>query len=783
MKIALSWLNDYTDIKDISPKDFAHGMTMTGTMVEGYSEMGEGINKVVTGKITKIEKHPNADKLVVCQVDIGGSSIQVITAAPNVFEGAVVPVALDGSDLPGGVKIKKRQMRGLDTEGMFCSVNELNLDPEPADGIMILDDSIPAGIDIKTALDLNDTIVEFEITSNRCDCLSVIGLAREAAVTFGKPFSVKDPSPKGSGDDVNKYASVEVKDPVLCPRYSARVVKNVKIGPSPKWLADRLNASGVRSINNIVDITNYIMLEYGQPMHAFDLSHVAGSKIIVRRAQEGEAMRTLDGQDRVLSEEMLVIADADRAVAVAGVMGAENSEIEDTTTTILFESANFDSASVRRTAKKLGLRTEASSRYEKGLNPEITINAVNRACQLVEQLGCGEVVDGIIDVKGNIAEQAVVDFKPDRINALLGTDLTPEYMIEILEKLEFRIEDGKVYVPYFRNDIEGTADLAEEVARIYGYNEIPDTLLSGETTPGGRNDVQQLEVLIRSSLTGQGFNEITTYSFVDPHEYDKLLMERAKTVTIRNPLGEERSIMRTNTIGSMLDTLSINYNHRNAQAWLFEIGKVYLPVEGEELPQEKKLLTIGMYGECDFYDLKGAVENMYAAMGISSYDIEPLTDNPTFHPGQTAKISLRRRPAAIVGRIHPTVQENYNIGTAAYVAVIDFDMMLESRKVRNKYKPLPKFPATSRDIAVIISDDIPVRKIEDIIRKTKTNIIEEYKLFDVYKGKQVKEGCKSVAYSISFRASDRTLTDAEVNEVMESIVTELKKQLNAELRD
>lgn len=783
MKIALSWLNDYTDIKDISPKDFAHGMTMTGTMVEGFQEMGEGINKVVTGKITQIEKHPNADKLQVCQVDIGGSSIQVITAATNVFVGAVVPVALDGSDLPGGIKIKKRQMRGLDTEGMFCSVNELNLDPEPATGIMILDDSIPAGIDIKTALDLNDTIVEFEITSNRCDCLSVIGLAREAAVTFGKPFSVKDPAPKGSGDDVNKYATVEVKDPVLCPRYSARAVKNVKIGPSPKWLADRLNASGVRSINNIVDITNYIMLEYGQPMHAFDLSHVAGSSIIVRRAQNGEAMKTLDGQDRILSEEMLVIADAQRAVAVAGVMGAENSEIEDTTTTILFESANFDAASVRRTAKKLGLRTEASARYEKGLNPEITIDAVNRACQLVEQLGCGEVIDGIIDVKGNISDQVVVDFKPDRINALLGTDLTEEYIIEILEKLEFTIKDGKVYVPSFRNDIEGTADLAEEVARIYGYNEIPDTLLSGETTHGGRNEVQQLEVIIRQSLIAQGLDEITTYSFVDPHEYDKLLMERPQTVTIRNPLGEERSIMRTNTIGSMLDTLSVNYNHRNSSAWLFEIGKVYLPVDSEPLPHEKKMLTIGMYGDCDFYDLKGVVENMFEAMGITSYDIEPLADNPTFHPGQTAQISLRRRAAAIVGRIHPVVQENYGIDTEAYVAVIDFDMLMECKKLARKYKPLPKFPATSRDIAVIVADDVPVRKIENIINKAKTDIIEGYKLFDVYKGKQVKEGFKSVAYSISFRASDRTLTDAEVNEVMDNIINELKKQLRAELRD
>lgn len=782
MKIALSWLNDYTNI-DVTPKEFEHSMTMTGTKVEGIAEQGAGITNVVTGKLTSVEKHPDADRLQICMVDVGNEELQILTAATNVFPGAVVPVAKDGANLAGGLKIKKGKMRGVESCGMFCSENELGLQTEPAKGIMILDETTPIGIDIKEALGLNDCIVEFEITSNRPDCLSVIGLAREAAVTFDQSFNVKTPSPKESGGDINEHIKIEVLDKELCPRYTARMVKNIKIGPSPKWLQDRLEASGVRSINNLVDITNYVMLEYGQPMHAFDMSKVANNQITVRRAQDGEKMTTLDDQERTLSSDMLVIADGQRAVAVAGVMGGENSEVEDTTTTVLFESANFLSSSVRQTAKKLGLRTEASARYEKGLNPEITLDAVNRACELVSELGCGEIVSGVIDVKGEQQKENILSFSPEKINAFLGTDISPETMQNTLIRLGFAVNGDTVTVPAFRSDVEGMADLSEEVARIYGYDNIPTTLLRGETTPGGKNEKQKLEAVIRQNLTAQGLNEILTYSFVDPKEYKLLHMELPAFVKIMNPLGEERSIMRTNTIGSMLETLKSNYNYRNEKAWLFDIGKVYLPVEGQELPEEKQVLTIGMYGACDFYDLKGIVDGLFDTLGISLYDINVLDDNQTFHPGQTAAISLRKKPAAIVGRIHPQVQDNYDIETPVYVATIDFDMLMECKKFDKRYKPLPKFPAVTRDIAIIMADEIPVRNIENIIRKTKTNIIESSKLFDVYKGKQVKEGCKSIAYSITFRASDRTLTDQEVSAVMKDIIDQLKKQLGAELRE
>ena len=794
MKAPMSWFNDYTDINGVSPEEYARVLTMTGSKVEGVENMGAEINNVVTGKILEIKPHEDSDHLVICQVDAGkGEPIQIVTGAPNVREGQIVPVALHKSTLPGGVKITKGKLRGVMSNGMMCSHEELGLTPEdlgyePEYGILILPEDTPVGMDIKDYFGLNEDVVEFEITSNRPDCFSVIGLARETAVSFDKPFKVEKPVIHENGENIEDTLSVEVLDKEKCLRYSARMVKDVKIGPSPKWMRDRLKACGVRSINNIVDITNYVLLEYGQPMHAFDLRDLAGNKIIVRRAADGEVIKTLDEQDRTLCSDDLVIADGARAVAVAGVMGGFNSEVKPDTTTVVFESATFDGVSVRLTAQRIGLRTEASSRYEKGLDPNNTIPAVERACQLVEELGCGTVVGGCIDVVGRIPEKRVIAFRPDKINAFLGTDVLREDMVKYLQSLEFEVdmENMTVTPPSFRPDIESEADVAEEVARFYGYDRIPTTLLKGETTMGGRNEKQSAIAMADSILVNQGMYEICTYTFTSPSIFDKLNIPAdsplRNTVKISNPLGEDTSVMRTTTIGSMLETLARNYNYRNDKARLYEIGKVYIPVKEGELPDEPDILTMGMYGDCDFFDLKGICETLFEGLGVKGVEFKAETGNATFHPGRTAVILAEGEEIGVAGQIHPDVANRFEIGADVYAAEISFTKMLAHMEDNVKYKRLPKFPAVTRDIAMLVDKETPVADIEKVIVRSAGSLLEEVKLFDVYEGKQIPEGKKSVAYSASFRAADRSLTNEEINVVFDKILKNLESELGAQLR-
>ena len=782
MKVPMSWFSDYLDMSGITPHGFASDLTMSGSMVEGVDDKGKDIENVVTGKILKIEKHPDSDHLLICRVSFGDEEVQIVTGAQNVFEGAIVPVAKDGSTLPGG-KIKKGKLRGVESFGMMCSDDELGIASERAKGIMILPEDTPVGADIKDVLGLNDSVIEFEITSNRADCFSVIGLAREVAATYGRKFEVKKPEVKTCGDDIKNYIDVEISDYDLCYRYTARAVKNVKIAPSPDWLKMRLEMSGVRSINNIVDITNYVMLEYGQPMHAFDIRTIEGGKIIVRRAKDNEKITTLDGNERVLDSDTLVISDAKKAVAVAGVMGGENSEIMDDTTTILFESATFNGASVRNSAKKIGLRTEASSRYEKGLDENMTLDAVNRACELINLLGAGDVVDGVVDVYKDLTKKNVIKLRPDKINAFLGTDIDKQFMIDTLKKLDFEIDGDNILVPTFRRDVEAEPDVAEEIARIYGYNNMPTTLLKGEATLGGKNEKQRAEDLIKNTLCSQGLYEIVTYSFVSPKMYQKLNIEMDDPIVIANPLGEDQSIMRTVTIGSMLDTVATNYNYRNEEARLFEIATKYKKRE-DGLSDETLDIDIAMYGkDVDYYTLKGVVEQLLSAFGITYYEIEAEKNNNIFHPGQTANIYVKRKKLATLGRIHPIVQNNYGINVPVYAAVIDFNTLIDCKNNKKKYKRLPKFPAITRDLSMVLDADIPVRAVEDIFRKTKTNIIESFELFDVYQGKQIGEGKKSVAYSIKFRDVDKTLSDSDVNPIVDDIIIRLSNELNAKIRD
>lgn len=795
MKAPINWLKDYVDI-DIEIKEFADKMTMSGSKVEGIEVQGEEISKVVVGKILSIEKHPNADKLQICKVDVGDEIIQVVTGADNINEKDLIPVALVGARLVGGMKISKGKLRGVVSEGMMCSVEELGFTKEdypdaPDDGIYIINEIYPLGTNIKEVLGLNDSIVEFEITSNRPDCLSIIGLAREAAVTLGKGFKKPDVKLGEKGDEADKYAKVEIKDADLCPRYAARIVKNVKIEPSPKWMRDRLKAAGVRPINNIVDITNYVMLEYGQPMHAFDLTYLEGQKIIVRRAEEGEEITTLDDIDRKLDSSMLVIADEKRAVAVAGVMGAENSEIREDTKTILFESANFKGDSVRVTAKKLGLRTEASGRFEKGLDVENVLLAINRAAQLVEELNAGVVCKGVIDCYEKRQQERVLTLNPENINKLLGTDIPLKEMIKIFKSLEFEVneDDLTVKAPSFRQDIEREADLVEEVARFYGYNNIEPTLLSGKSsTLGKKTFKQKVEDIIKNTMTSCGLFEIYTYSFTSPKVFDKIKIpkesELRNTVVIQNPLGEDFSIMRTTTIPEMLQVISTNYNRRIEKVALFEKAFVYIPKDktAKELPTEKPVLTLGMYGEADFYSLKGVVEELFSVLGITKYDFTPEKDNPTFHFGRTATIKINGKYAGTIGEIHPDVADEFECPQRTYIGVIEIDKLIENTSLKPEYKPLPKYPAVPRDIAMVVKDEILVKEIEDILRQRGGKILEEIKLFDVYKGKQVPGGMKSIAYSLTFRAADKTLTDEDVNKAMKKILDGLKKNINAELR-
>ena len=791
MDLSIRWLKDYVDIGDISMRDFSEAMSMSGSKVEGWTTEFEDVKNVVVGKILSVEPHPDSDHLVICQLDVGQQEpVQIVTGASNVHVGDMVPAALHKSQLPNGVKITKGKLRGVMSNGMMCSIAELNLTkgdfPYAAeDGIFLLQEDCQVGQDIASAIGCNDTCVEFEITPNRPDCLSVLGLAREAAVTFGKELKMHTPQVKGCGGDIHDYLSVEVRNPQLCPRYTAKVVKNVKIGPSPRWMRERLRASGVRPIDNIVDITNYVMLEYGQPMHAFDIEYVKDHKIIVRNAVSGETIQTLDGVDRTLSEDMLVIADSEKASAVAGVMGGEHSGINENTHTVVFESACFKGSSVRITAKKLGMRTESSGRFDKGLDAQNCLPAVMRACELVELLGAGEVVDGVIDVDNTNYQPTRIHLDADWTNRFLGTDIPKEQMVKILTDLQFQMEGDEIIVPSFRSDVEHKADIAEEIARFYGYNNIPTTIAKG-SPEGGYNEYQKFERVVNQNMLAQGMYEIMTYSFVSPKQYDKIRLPKddpkRQSVVIRNPLGEDTSIMRTNAIPSMMDILSKNYNNRNGAVSLYEIGNEYIPVEGELLPDEVPNLVLGMYGDDkDFFTLKGVVENLLDTLAIREYDVDAKSDDPTFHPGRCAVLSKDGEEFGIIGEVHPLVCANYGINTRVYVGKLKLRKLFAMMDTQRSYVPMPKFPASTRDLALLCDDALPVMTMEKAIKAAAGKILEKIELFDVYKGSQIAQGKKSVAFNISMRASDRTLTDEEVNGAMSKILKALE-ELGAQIR-
>ena len=789
MKLPISWLKDYLNIENIDIKDYEHKMTMSGSKVEGIENLSGGMENIVTGKVLSIEKHPDAEKLVVCMVDAGESEpLQIVTAATNVFVGAIVPVAKHKSKISGGRKIEKGKLRGVLSMGMFCSTDELGLTPEgTATGIMILAEDTPVGEDICEVLGLNEDVVEFEITSNRPDCFSIIGLARETAATFDVDFNIADPSVyETTSENANDFASVEIEDYDLCPRFLGKVVKNVKIGPSPDWMQKRLNACGIRAINNIVDITNYVMLEYGQPMHAYDLDNIKGKKIIVRRGRTGEMLETLDDQPRELSPDLIVISDAERAIGVAGVMGGANSEVTENTVNVLFEAATFKGSTVRRGAKSLGMRTDASALFEKGLDVYNLDGAINRACQLIAQMGAGEVLEGTIEACCEMPKPLVLPLECTKINNFLGMDIPEDRMVEILKKLEFKVENNMITVPSFRPDIESRADIAEEVVRIYGYDKIPSTLMQGAITAGGKTDVQLFEEKVRGTLVSCGFYEIMTYSFVDPAENKMLQIpednEKYNFIRIQNPLGEENSVMRTTLLPSAMEVLKTNYNKRNAEASIFEMGRIYVPQGEGKLPDERLTVSIGMYGDCDFYSLKGVLENLFGEVGASKIKFVQKDDNPTFHPGQYAEIVANGKKIGVVGQIHPKVTKAFKIGAPVFAAEIDFADLMECADASKHYTQLPKFPATNRDIAVVVDENVNVGEIEDIIATHQNGILESYSLFDVYRGNQLGENKKSVAYSIVFRAADRTLTDNEVNDLIQAIIDDFKDKLNAELR-
>lgn len=790
MKLPLSWLSDYTDMSGITPAEYNHALTMSGSKVEGIENIGDKIQNIVTGKILSVEKHPDADKLKICMLDVGTETLQIVTGADNVKPGQTVPVAKDGALLPDGTKIKKGKLRGVESNGMLCSYEEIGMTqedfPDAEYGILILEDGLPLGKDIKEVFGLDNPVVEFEITSNRPDCFSVIGLARETAVTFNRPFSVHEPVVKGSGDDINNYIKINVEEPKLCKRYTAKMIKNVKIGPSPAWMVKRLHSCGIRSINNIVDITNYILLEYGQPMHAFDMSYLEGGEINVRKAKSGELMTTLDEVEHTLDDSMLMICDGKKSVAVAGVMGGLNSEVREDTKTVLFESATFLGSSVRITAKKLGLRTESSSRYEKGLDTENTLPAVMRACELVEELGCGEVVDGIIDVYGTKPDVVTIKFEPERINEFIGFSVPEDVMVKTLTDLGFKVSGDIITVPTFRPDVLCFNDIAEEVARMYGYDKIPSTLMDGDTTVGIKTYSQQLEDRVKNTLVSAGLYETLVFSFTNPNIFDKLNVPADSSlrnaVVIKNPLGVENSIMRTTAIASMMEVVSRNENFKAENVRLFELGKIYLPKDGEDLPEERRVVTIGMYGDCDFYDLKGVVEIMLDDLGIYKRSFDPDKTNSTFHPGRCATLTAGGKKIGVLGQIHPAVSENYGVSSDVYVAEIDFEDLINLAKTDKTFKKLPKYPATQRDLAFLVDDSVLAAQIENIIKKKSGNIFESLTLFDVYKGNQIPENKKSMAYSVIFRDENKTLTDDDINPVIESILKELSEKLNVTLR-
>ena len=791
MDLSLRWLGDYVDT-GVTPKQFCDAMTMSGSKVECYSEEADYITNCVVGKILEIVKHPDADKLQICQVDVGGRTVQIVTAATNVFVGALVPVALDNSTLANGIKIKKGKLRGVVSEGMMCSVAELGVTVHDfpyaiEDGILIIQECCKPGDDIREALGINDTTVEFEITSNRPDCLSVIGLAREAAATFDKELHLPEPKVRHEEGNINDMLSVEVKNPNLCRRYVARMVKDIKIAPSPRWMRERLRASGVRPINNLVDITNYVMLEYGQPMHAFDYKYLKGGKIVVRNAKEGESITTLDGVERKLTPDMLVICDEEKPSCVAGVMGGEYSGIQDDTNTVVFESANFLGSSVRITAKKLGMRTESSGRYEKGLDSRMCMDAVNRACQLVEMLGAGEVVGGYIDIDNANEAPLTIEFQPDWINRFLGINISADRMKSILEKIGYKVEGNVITVPSFRaGDTRHKADIAEEIARFYGYDVIPNTAVTG-ASQGGLTPEQKFEKRLGELLRANGCYEIETYSFISPKYYDKINLpedsELRRSVVITNPLGEDTSVMRTTCVPSMLEVISRNYNNRNLSGRLYEMGKVYLPKETPDiLPDEREVAIVGTFGDKeDFFALKGILDEAFNKLAIQGVEYSALKTDPAFHSGRCAEITIGEKKIGVVGEVAPAVLDNYGIGTRAYVASVDIADIFANRIEEKKFKPTPRFPASGRDLAIICNDEIPAASLEKAIRAGAGKLLEKVELFDVYKGPSVAPGKKSVAYSMTLRAPDRTLTVEECDKVVAKVLKELEK-LGAKLR-
>ncbi len=798
MNTALSWIKAYVPDLSCTDQEYMDAMTLSGTKVEGYTRLDKNLEKIVIGQIQKIEKHPDADKLIVCQVDVGNEVIQIVTGAPNVKEGDKVPVVLDGGKVAGGhdggplpedgIVIKAGKLRGVPSNGMMCSIEELGSDrnfyPEaPEMGIYIFQDDVQVGDDAIEALGLHDTVFEYEITSNRVDCYSVIGIAREAAATFRKPLVLPEVTVKGNGEKAEDYISVEVQDKELCPRYCARVCKNIKIGPSPRWMQRRLAASGIRPINNLVDITNYVMEEYGQPMHAFDLSTIAGHKIIVRRAKDGDVFRTLDGQDRSLDSDVLMICDAEKEVGIAGIMGGENSMITDSVTTVLFEAATFNGANIRKSAKRLGLRTDASGKFEKGLDPYNAEAAINRACQLIEELGCGEVVSGMVDVCGELKANVVLPFEPARYNKLLGTDVSEQEMLDIFKMIgvAYDGEKGTLTVPTFRQDILRQCDIAEEVARFYGYDKIPTTLPTGEATTGKLPFKLRIEQKARDIAEYCGFSQGMCYSFESPKVFDKLLLAAddpaRQAITIANPLGEDFSIMRTVSLNGMLISLATNYNRRNKDVRLYELGNIYLPksLPLTELPEERMQFTLGMYGDCDFFDMKGVVEEFLESIGMhkrESYD--PKAGRNYLHPGRQANILYEDQLIGYLGEVHPEVCDNYDLKTRAYVAVLDIPAILPYATFDRKYEGIAKYPAVLRDISMVVPKSVLAGQIEAVIAQRGGKILEDYRLFDIYEGDQIKDGYKSMAYSITFRAKDRTLEEADVTGAMKKILNGLE---------
>ena len=798
MNTSLNWIKAMVPGLEVTDQEFRDAMTLSGTKVENFTAFDKNLDKIVVGQIESVEKHPDADKLVICQVNVGSETVQIVTGAPNIpvgSSGQKVPVVLDGGRVAGGhdggalpedgIKIKKGKLRGVESFGMMCAIEELGSSREfypdaPENGIYILGDDAQVGEDAVHYLGLDDTVFEYEITNNRVDCYSIIGIAREAAATFRKPFTPPVVTETGNAEDINDYVKVDVEATDLCSRYTARLVKNIKLAPSTKWMQLRLASAGIRPINNIVDITNYVMEEYGQPMHAYDYDTLAGGKIVVRRAKDGEKFMTLDGQERTLDSDMLMICDGEKAVGLAGIMGGENSKITDDVKTMLFEAATFDGTNIRKATKRLGLRTDASGKFEKGLDPENALAAMNRACQLIEELGAGEIVGGVVDVYPNKKERVRVPFEPERINALLGTNVSVEEMLGYFKMLELDYDEAKqeLIIPTFRQDLLRTADIAEEVARFFGYANIPTTLPHGASTMGKISFKQRVEDVAGEIAQFCGFSQAMTYSFESPKVFDKLKLaadaEERKTVVISNPLGEDFSIMRTLPLNGMLNSLAINYNRRNKDVKLYELAKVYVPVEGEDLPDERVQFTLGFYGDGDFFTMKGVVEEFLEKIGMSARpEYDPEAGKTFLHPGRQAEILYKDTVIGYLGEVHPDVADTYGLGERTYIAVLDLPEILPFASFDRKYEGIAKFPAVTRDISMVMPKTVLVGEVEKIIEKRGGKLLEKYNLFDIYEGAQIKEGFKSVAYTISFRAKDRTLEDKDIQPIMEKILGDL----------